>query len=141
MPKKFQNMKVLRLSLVFALVATMFCSSYVVVLGASATSNDSERSPVSFEEFCQMYAMYVSNGDVAEYERMYNVMISAGLTTGVPVDIPVASEPPVVVSLEEYQNMSPSEVNERLVVQIGEYEYILASALNESRSAGTQIGD
>ena len=68
-------------------------------------------------------------------------MISAGLTTGVPVDIPIASEPPVVVSLEEYQNMSPSEITEGLVVQIGEYECILASALNESRSAGTQIGD
>ncbi|MDG6223314.1 MAG: hypothetical protein IAX21_03405 [Candidatus Bathyarchaeota archaeon] len=128
------------LSIFFVLVAAMVCNSYVAILSASATSNDSER-PVSFEEFCQMYAMYVSNGDATEYERMNKVMISAGLTTGVPVDIPIASEPPVVVSLEEYQNMSPSEINETLIVQIGEYEHILASALNESRSAGTQIGD
>lgn len=140
MLKRFSNLKLLRLSLVFAFVVAMVCSSFGAVLATSDVSNGSQR-PVSFEEFCQMYAMYVSNGDAAEYERMYKMMISAGLTTGVPVDIPVASEPPVVVSLEEYQNMSPSEVNERLVVQIGEYEYILASALNESRSAGTQIGD
>ena len=46
MLKKFSNLKLLRLSIVFALVAAMFCSSFVVVLGASATSNDSER-PVS----------------------------------------------------------------------------------------------
>jgi hypothetical protein len=140
MLKKFSNLKVLRLSIVFALVAALFCSSFVTVLEASDVSNDSQR-PVSFEDFCQMYARYVSKGDAAEYERMYNVMISAGLTTGVPVDIPIASEPPVVVSLEEYQNMSPSEITEGLIVQIGEYECILASALNESRSAGTQIGD
>lgn len=140
MLKRFSNLKLLQLSLVFAFVVAMVCSSFGAVLATSDVSNGSQ-CPVSFEEFCQMYAMYVSNGDVAEYERMYKMMISAGLTTGVPVDIPVASEPPVVVSLEEYQNMSPSEVNERLVVQIGEYEYILASALNESRFAGTQIGD
>lgn len=89
---KFSNLKVLRLSLVFAFVAAMVCSSFGAVLATSDISNDSQR-PVSFEEFCQMYATYVSKGDAAAYERMYNVMISAGLTKGVPVDIPVASEP------------------------------------------------
>jgi hypothetical protein len=92
MLKKFGNLKLLRPSIVFALVATIVCSSFGAVLATSVVSNGSQR-PVSFEEFCQMYAMYVSNGDAAEYERMYKMMISAGLTTSVPVDIPVASEP------------------------------------------------
>jgi hypothetical protein len=92
MLKRFSNLKLLQLSLVFALVAALVCSSFGAVLATSDVSNGSQR-PVSFEEFCQMYAMYVSNGDAAEYERMYKMMISAGLTTGVPVDIPVASEP------------------------------------------------
>ncbi len=92
MLKKSGNLKVLRLSLVFAFVAAMVCSSFGAVLATSDVSNGSQ-GPVSFEEFCQMYATYVSNGDAAEYERMYKMMISAGLTKGVPVDIPVASKP------------------------------------------------
>jgi len=64
--KKFSILKVLRLSIVFALVGAMICSSFGAVLATSDISNDKQR-PVSFEEFCQMYATYVSNGDAAEY--------------------------------------------------------------------------
>lgn len=113
--KKFSNLKVLRLSIVFALVGAMVCSSFGAVLATSDISNDTQR-PVSFEEFCQMYATYASKGDAAEYERMYKMMISAGLTTGVPVDIPVASEPShaIVPTADGGWALQTTELNERV---------------------------
>lgn len=112
--KNFTNVKLLRLSIFFVLVAAMVCNSFVAVLATSDFSNDSQR-PVSFEEFCQMYAMYISNGDADEYERMYKVMISAGLTKGVPTDIPVASESShaVVPTADGGWALQTTELNER----------------------------
>jgi len=92
-----RNIKLLKLSVVLVLLTTLICSSFGVVLATNTTIPDGAGSGVTFEEFVHMYAQYYSFGDKAEYERIYNTLISAGLTTGVPVSESLAPAPHAIV--------------------------------------------
>ncbi len=41
---------------------------------------DSQGSGISLDEFCHLYAQYMSNGDEAEYKRIYNELTENEVT-------------------------------------------------------------
>jgi hypothetical protein len=58
------------------LLMTLLGSSFGAVLATNTVSDNSQGSGIGFEEFCHLFAMYKSNGDTAEYEKIYNALIS-----------------------------------------------------------------
>jgi len=78
--------------MVFVLLATLMCSSFGAVLATNAGSDGSQGSGISLEEFCHLYAQYMSNGDAAEYERIYSQLTSTEITVTVSPTVPYAND-------------------------------------------------
>jgi hypothetical protein len=64
-----KNFKLLKLSIVFVLVAALMYSNFGAAL-ANNNLDDTQNSGLSIEEYARIYARYVSDGDEGEYERI-----------------------------------------------------------------------
>ncbi|MCL2291616.1 MAG: hypothetical protein FWC30_00895 [Candidatus Bathyarchaeota archaeon] len=87
-------------------MTTLMFSSFGAVLATTNTGlGESQGSGISLEEFIHLYAQYKSNGDAAEYKRIYSQLTSTDVTleirpgTGVPAaDNDDVTPQPIVTS-------------------------------------------